>query len=101
VKPERRSKATLDFFAEMRAFAKAFPDVPSKQILQMATINGARALGMSGQIGELSAGALADVISIPFSGKPAAAYDAILAHTGLVSSSMIAGKWVFGPGEAS
>ena len=39
------------------------------EILQMATVNGARALGLAGKVGELSPGAFADLIAIPFAGK--------------------------------
>ena len=35
----------------------------------MATVNGARALGLAGQAGELSKNAFADVIAVPFAGK--------------------------------
>jgi fatty acid-binding protein DegV len=51
---------------------------------------------MRGQIGELSTGSFADVIAIPFSGKLSGVYDAVLAHKGDVSHSMIDGEWVRG-----
>jgi cytosine/adenosine deaminase-related metal-dependent hydrolase len=63
----------------------------------MATLNGARALGKAGKIGELSPRALADLIAIPFQGQTAQAYQAVLAHTGPVPAGMIDGRWVIPP----
>lgn len=60
----------LDMFTEMRTAAllqKALhgPDVlPAAQTLGMATIDGARALGLDGEIGSLEAGKRADVIVV-------------------------------------
>lgn len=65
------SNNTLDMFAEMRLaalLAKGYsgnPEaVPAEQALAMATINGARALGLEEQIGTLEAGKQADLISV-------------------------------------
>ena len=65
--------------------------------MQMATLNGARALGMSGQIGELSVGSFADLIALPFAGKIADIYDSVLHHQGNVAASMIDGQWAIAP----
>lgn len=92
-----RQTVELDMFAEMRAFASANPRVPAKTILRMATQNGARALGMRGQLGELAKGAHADLIAIPFTGKKADIYDAVLHHRGHVAASMIGGRWAIAP----
>ena len=59
----------------------------------MATVNGARALGMQGRIGELAPGALADLIAIPFTGKVADTCHGVLQHSGNVAASMIDGQW--------
>src|SRR5581483_6284649 len=53
-----KKSVELSLFDEMRAFAEANPEAMPETILQMATINGAHALGMKGQIGELSPNAL-------------------------------------------
>jgi cytosine/adenosine deaminase-related metal-dependent hydrolase len=92
----KRSDAPLDLnlFSEMQTFAKNNPEVPPETILQMATINGARALGMQKQIGELTSGAFADLIAIPFSGKIGEAHEGILRHQAEVLTSMIGGDWV-------
>jgi cytosine/adenosine deaminase-related metal-dependent hydrolase len=92
-----QQKPELDLFAEMRALAEKEPSVSAQEILQMATVNGARALGLAGKIGELAAGALADVIAIPFAGKATKIYESVLQQTGNVKSSMIEGRWAIPP----
>jgi cytosine/adenosine deaminase-related metal-dependent hydrolase len=92
----RRETVELNMFDEMRTLASRETSLPPKRILQMATVNGARALGMRGQVGELSPGSLADVIAIPFSGKLSGVHEAVIAHKGDVSNSMIDGQWVRG-----
>jgi cytosine/adenosine deaminase-related metal-dependent hydrolase len=59
------SNQDLNMFAEMRAMAEAFPLLDPMEILTMATLLPAAALGRSGRLGELSAGALADFLAIP------------------------------------
>jgi cytosine/adenosine deaminase-related metal-dependent hydrolase len=87
----------LNLFAEMQSFAAAHPDVPPGNILQMATVNGARALGMRGRIGELAADACADIIAIPFQGTIKEAFDAVVSHRGKVGASLIDGEWAIAP----
>jgi aminodeoxyfutalosine deaminase len=92
----RRQKVELNMFEEMRAFAAANPRRAPRAILRAATVNGARALGLSGKIGELRKGAFADVIAIPFDGKKADIYEAVLHHPGDVAAAMIDGQWAIG-----
>jgi aminodeoxyfutalosine deaminase len=89
-----KQKPELNMFEEMRAFALADQTVSPEEILQMATIHGARALGRGGQIGELSSGALADLIAMPFPGTKDDVYETVLEHAGPVHASMIDGRWI-------
>ena len=66
----RRQTVELSMFEEMRAVAKAQPWLSAKSIVRLATLNGARALGLQGRVGELSANAFADLIALPFAGQP-------------------------------
>lgn len=97
---ERDLPLELNLFSEMQMFAGKSPDVPPEAILRMATLNGARALGMKGLIGELSEGAYADLIAIPSPRSDADAYDSILQHRGDVVASMIDGHWAIPPRSA-
>jgi cytosine/adenosine deaminase-related metal-dependent hydrolase len=92
----RGETVELNMFEEMRTLADRETSLSAKRILQMATVNGARALGMGSRIGELSPGSFADLIAIPFSGKLSGIHDAVIAHKGDANSSMIDGKWVRG-----
>jgi cytosine/adenosine deaminase-related metal-dependent hydrolase len=90
-----KQKPELNMFAEMRALAVAGKKISPAEILKMATVNGARALGMAGQAGELSKNAFADLIVIPFAGKSSEVHEAVLHHEGNVAASMIEGRWAF------
>jgi cytosine/adenosine deaminase-related metal-dependent hydrolase len=95
----KKSEAPLELnlFSEMKTFAKNNPDVPPETILQMATLNGARALGMEKKIGELVSGAFADLIALPSAGKISEAHDAVLQEEDQVFASVINGNWVVKP----
>ena len=80
-------------FAEMRALAGKDKNIAPSEILELATVNGARALGLAGNAGELSPGASADLIAVPSAGKIAYVHDAVLEHSGNVAASMIEGRW--------
>ncbi len=92
-----RQKVELNMFDEMQTFAAEHPAVSPEKILRLATMNGALALGMEGHAGEISAKALADLITVPFHGPLKDAHDAALHHKGNVLASMIDGEWVVEP----
>lgn len=97
VEKAKRQSIELNLFSEMQTLAAAQPQLAPKSILQMATLNGARALGLGGQVGEISAGAFADAIAIPFSGKLKAVHETVLNHRGEVAASLIDGQWAVAP----
>jgi len=56
---------TMDFAAKLHKLANMDPTVlPAPQVLEMATLGGARALGMGGDIGSLEKGKKADFILV-------------------------------------
>ncbi|PYJ08922.1 MAG: hypothetical protein DME25_00145 [Verrucomicrobia bacterium] len=87
----------LNLFEEMRALARGHAALSPRTILRMATVNGARALGLGGRVGQISEGAWADLIAIPFTGKVSDIYNAVVQHRGDVAASMIDGRWTIGP----
>ena len=91
------NKPELSMFAEMGVFAARNPSISTETLVRMATRNGARALGMSGQVGEISPGSFADLIAIPFNGPVSKAWDAVVATWRDVSAAMIGGRWVVAP----
>lgn len=91
-----RQTVKLSMFDEMQAFASAYPKVPPEKILRMATLNGAQALGLAGDAGEISTSALADLIAIPFKGRTKNAAEAAVNHKADVTVSLIDGDWAIG-----
>ena len=64
------SNEGLNLFDEMSEFQKEHPDIPAREILAMATRNGAKALGLGGELGVLRPGAIADFIVIALRHHP-------------------------------
>ncbi len=96
-----RHKAELNMFEEMRTLATRDSSFSPRQILELATVNGARALRLEGKAGQLSPGAFADVIAVPMPGGTRDVYEAALHHRGEVMASMIGGRWAIAPAESS
>ncbi|MGC8744867.1 MAG: amidohydrolase family protein [Verrucomicrobiia bacterium] len=88
-------KPELNMFNEMRNFSEKFCNVSPRQIIEMATINGAKAVNMSGRIGELASGAKADLIGIPFEERVENVYETIVNFSGNILFSLIDGEAVY------
>ena len=86
------SNEALDLRREMRLSAAAQPHLRPEELLEAATRAGARALGRAGELGELSEGALADLLVLPTRAKDgrAALEDLTLGHEPVLES------WVAG-----
>jgi len=87
----------LNLFAEMQSMSASAPELSPEKILRMATVNGAQALGRKGELGEISPGALADLIVIPFAGGQRDVMEAAVQHRGPVRGAMIGGSWAVQP----
>jgi len=78
----------------------------ARTFIRLATIHGARALGLEDEIGSLEAGKRADIIAVDLSSSPhmvptADPYSALV-HTANqkdVLATMVAGRWVFDRGD--
>jgi aminodeoxyfutalosine deaminase len=90
-----RQSVELNLFDEMQELAYREPWLSARRIVKMATVNGARALGFTGRLGELAPGAFADWVALPCSSTLAGAWEAVVQHRGPVAASMIDGQWAF------
>lgn len=89
----RRQTVELNMFDEMRALAARESWLSPRAVVRMATINGARALGLGGRVGQISPGAYADLIALPRTPGTRNVWEAVLHHSGPVSASLIDGQW--------
>jgi aminodeoxyfutalosine deaminase len=85
------SNETLSLFDEMRAFRKNFPQVSPGEILEMVTVNPARALRYENALGQIRPGFGADLIAVPCS-TSTDIFEQILAFDAPVSWSMVNGN---------
>jgi cytosine/adenosine deaminase-related metal-dependent hydrolase len=85
------SNSSLSLFAEMRILRQGFPWLEREQILRMATVNGARALGEENSVGKISEGFYADLIAIPLR-QTAEIYEQIIDYDQEVPWMMLAGQ---------
>ncbi len=98
------SNNDLDMFGEMRTAALLAKGVagdagalPGARILTMATLGGARALGLDNRIGTLEAGKAADVIAVDLSGLEAQpVYDPVSHLVYATHRSQVTNVWVGG-----
>jgi len=98
-KATREGPPVLSLIDELRAMASDDPGLSPRQMLAEVTVNPARALGLKSVLGELSTGALADLLVIPYAGSPATVEEALIHHRGPVAATMIGGRWEWiGPG---
>jgi len=74
----RASSPDLDLLAELRLVARQFPQVDRRELLAMATRNGAAALGWGDEIGTLEPGRAADLAVVPLPETAGDPYDLLL-----------------------
>ena len=84
------SNADLSLFAEMRAFQRGRPKLWPRQILEMVTVNPARALRRENDLGRIKPGFQADLIAIPCL-ESTNVFHEIIAFDGGVKWMMIGG----------
>ena len=85
----------LSIFSEMQEFSRNYPQLSCEDLLQMATANGAVALGLGNEVGVLKEGFIANMAVIPYSDIVSNVPEAIVQHDCPVGMLMIEGKRVF------
>ena len=86
--------AQVELFSEIQRFDPQNEDIADEDLIEMVTVNAARALGMHGEVGCLQPGAFADLFTLPYSGEANGVKKAIVGHKGPVEAVMIDGQWV-------
>jgi|SRR5450432_906660 len=85
------SNSSLSLFAEMRAVRDAHPWLPVREILEMTTVNGARALDQGSSVGKIRSGFYADLIAVPVNGGEADIFEKIIAWSEPVGWMLLGG----------
>lgn len=85
------SSDSLSMIRQMKLMKEEFPELGEEDLLKMATVRGAEALGMEKEIGTLEVGKKADIVGIPLLNADADPYGALLLPDE-VNFSMIGGQ---------
>jgi cytosine/adenosine deaminase-related metal-dependent hydrolase len=86
------SNTDLSLFAEMRTLLRNESGLSPREILEMATVNGAAALNQRNSLGVIQNGAHADLIALPDEGPAATLFERIAGFAGPV-------PWLMSNGE--
>jgi cytosine/adenosine deaminase-related metal-dependent hydrolase len=91
------SNPDLDVLAEARFLHRRYPELPGAQLLRMATLSGAEALGWQAETGSLEPGKSADLIVVPLPDEDAADPHRLVFASALpVSAVLWRGRWTAG-----
>jgi cytosine/adenosine deaminase-related metal-dependent hydrolase len=86
------SNDSLNLFSEMRMAARNHSFVTAKELVEMVTVNPARAIGSERSLGQITPGYLADAISIPFRGEFGSIYEEVINYRDEILWMMVDGK---------
>ena len=84
------STLTLSMFDEMRILARQEPQLDPSEVLKMATLNGAKALGI--EAGKIAPHALADLIALPHADNAREVHAAVIENRVPIAWMMLDGK---------
>jgi cytosine/adenosine deaminase-related metal-dependent hydrolase len=86
------SNDSLNLFSEMRTVRRNYPSLRAEDVLRMATVNPARALGAGHELGRIAPGYLADAIGLPCPAEMLdSPYDLVLEHRSSVPWMLVNG----------
>jgi cytosine/adenosine deaminase-related metal-dependent hydrolase len=84
----------LSMFSEMREMEAKFPGLSPQAILDMATVNGAKAVGLQGRLGQIQPGAWADLVALPAPSSLPCPFEHVVHTAKKPIGVMIQGRWV-------
>lgn len=90
------SNNSLDMRAEMREALHKHPGLKNRECLEMVTLNPAKALNQEGRIGEITAGALADLVAFAME-KHSNPYEAIIQSHNKPQLLLVNGQKIISP----
>jgi cytosine/adenosine deaminase-related metal-dependent hydrolase len=85
------SNSDLSLFAEMRELLRKEPGLSPREIVAMATLNGALAIGQPDSLGKMAPGAYADLIAVPEAPSATDVFETIVAFEETVPWIMVNG----------
>ena len=85
------SNSDLSLFAEMRELLRHEPGLSPREIVAMATLNGAQAIGHPDSLGKIAPGAYADLIAVPEAPSATDVFETIVAFEETVPWIMVNG----------
>jgi cytosine/adenosine deaminase-related metal-dependent hydrolase len=88
------SNSSLNLFAEMQLVGTSHSWLAPEKILEMATVNGARALGQKHTLGKIALDFQADLIALPIEAPAHDLFEKIVGWNGTVPWMMLAGARV-------
>lgn len=90
------SNPDLNLLSDLRHLARMQPEVSPPELVRVATLNGAQALGLGNQCGSLTAGKSADLVVVPYPpGEVGDPYCGILGSDEQVAAVLFEGRWVY------
>jgi cytosine/adenosine deaminase-related metal-dependent hydrolase len=88
------SNPDLDLLAEARFLHARHPDVPGQEVLRMATLAGAEALGWADETGSIEAGKSADLVVVPVGASAGEPYRLLLEDAAPAARVLGRGAWL-------
>jgi len=86
------SNSSLSLFSEMRELLRKEPWISPREVLTMATVNAAHAIGHADSLGRISPGFRADLIAIPSARTGTGVFDGIVEFEKIVPWMMVDGE---------
>jgi len=91
------SNSGINMFNELKMLRKLLPSISAHEAIKIATLNGAQCFGLSGKLGRIAPGYLADMISVPVNStiKLKDVCEYVLMESQKVNFSMVNGEMIY------